>query len=448
MEGLNYKEKNVWEVYNEKEVEEISKDYVLFMSRVKTEREFVKEAEKLLKQKGFSNIDEKGVQSDKLYRKFKEKSIIIFLKGKRGIEEGFNLITAHLDSPRIDLKQKPLYEEGKLAFFETHYYGGIKKYQWATIPLVLRGVIVKEDGSILEINTENDGYFFTIPDLLPHLGRKQMEKKAKEVIPGENLNLLVGSKPLKDEKEEKIKKNILNILNELYGIKEEDFISSELSLVPAGEAREVGFDKSFILSYGHDDRICSYAALRGILDIDKPEKWAIVYLVDKEEIGSEGNTSAQSMFFEETLLKFVKDYSNLLSIYLKSSVLSGDVNAAFDPNYKEVFEPKNTAFINQGVVITKFTGSGGKYHSNDATAEYVGKVRKLFNEEKVVWQTGELGKVDEGGGGTVALFFARKGMDVIDCGPAVLSMHAPFEVASKGDLYATFHGYRVFLEKF
>ena len=314
MEGLNYKEKNVWEVYNEKEIEEISKDYILFMSRVKTEREFVKEAEKLLKQKGFSNIDEKGVQSDKLYRKFKEKSIIIFLKGKRGIEEGFNLITAHLDSPRIDLKQKPLYEEGKLAFFETHYYGGIKKYQWATIPLVLRGVIVKEDGSILEINTENDGYFFTIPDLLPHLGRKQMEKKAKEVIPGENLNLLVGSKPLKDEKEEKIKKNILNILNELYGIKEEDFISSELSLVPAGEAREVGFDKSFILSYGHDDRICSYAALRGILDIDKPEKWAIVYLVDKEEIGSEGNTSAQSMFFEETLLKFVKDYSNLLSI--------------------------------------------------------------------------------------------------------------------------------------
>lgn len=448
MEGLNYKEKNVWEVYNEKEVEEISKDYILFMSRVKTEREFVKEAEKLLKQKGFSNIDEKGVQSDKLYRKFKEKSIIIFLKGKRGIEEGFNLITAHLDSPRIDLKQKPLYEEGKLAFFETHYYGGIKKYQWATIPLVLRGVIVKEDGSILEINTENDGYFFTIPDLLPHLGRKQMEKKAKEVIPGENLNLLVGSKPLKDEKEEKIKKNILNILNELYGIKEEDFISSELSLVPAGEAREVGFDKSFILSYGHDDRICSYAALRGILDIDKPEKWAIVYLVDKEEIGSEGNTSAQSMFFEETLLKFVKDYSKLLSIYLKSSVLSGDVNAAFDPNYKEVFEPKNTAFINQGVVITKFTGSGGKYHSNDATAEYVGKVRKLFNEEKVVWQTGELGKVDEGGGGTVALFFARKGMDVIDCGPAVLSMHAPFEVASKGDLYATFHGYRVFLGKF
>ncbi|MCD6167775.1 MAG: aminopeptidase [Caldisericia bacterium] len=448
MEGLNYKEKNVWEVYNEKEIEEISKDYVLFMSRVKTEREFVKEAEKLLKQKGFSNIDEKGVQSDKLYRKFKEKSIIIFLKGKRRIEEGFNLITAHLDSPRIDLKQKPLYEEGKLAFFETHYYGGIKKYQWATIPLVLRGVIVKEDGSILEINTENDGYFFTIPDLLPHLGRKQMEKKAKEVIPGENLNLLVGSKPLKDEKEEKIKKNILSILNELYGIKEEDFISSELSLVPAGEAREVGFDKSFILSYGHDDRICSYAALRGILDIDKPEKWAIVYLVDKEEIGSEGNTSAQSMFFEETLLKFVKDYSKLLSIYLKSSVLSGDVNAAFDPNYKEVFEPKNTAFINQGVVITKFTGSGGKYHSNDATAEYVGKVRKLFNEEKVVWQTGELGKVDEGGGGTVALFFARKGMDVIDCGPAVLSMHAPFEVASKGDLYATFHGYRVFLEKF
>ncbi|HDJ99974.1 MAG TPA: aminopeptidase, partial [Firmicutes bacterium] len=217
MEGLNYKEKNVWEVYKEKEIEEISKDYVLFMSRVKTEREFVKEAEKLLKQKGFSNIDEKGVQSDKLYRKFKEKSIIIFLKGKRGIEEGFNLITAHLDSPRIDLKQKPLYEEGKLAFFETHYYGGIKKYQWATIPLVLRGVIVKEDGSILEINTENDGYFFTIPDLLPHLGRKQMEKKAKEVIPGENLNLLVGSKPLKDEKEEKIKKNILNILNELYG---------------------------------------------------------------------------------------------------------------------------------------------------------------------------------------------------------------------------------------
>lgn len=448
MEKLSYKEKNTWEVYNEEEIEKISKDYISFMAKVKTEREFVREAEKILKENGFSNIDEEGIDSERLYRKFKEKTLLILIKGNKPIEDGFNLVTAHLDSPRIDLKQKPLYEDEKLAFFETHYYGGIKKYQWVTIPLVLRGVIVKEDGSIVEIDTEKDGYYFSIPDLLPHLGKKQMEKKAKEAVTGENLNLLVGSKPLKGEKEEGIKKNILKVLNEVYGIKEEDFVSSELTLVPYGEPKEIGFDKSFIHSYGHDDRICSFSALKGIISTQKPEKWAVVYLVDKEEIGSEGNTSAQSMFFEETLLKFVKDYSSLLSIYLKSSVLSGDVNVAFDPNYKEVFEPKNTAYINNGVVITKFTGSGGKYHSNDANAEYVGKIRKLFNEEKVVWQTAELGKVDEGGSGTVALFFARKGMDVIDCGPAVLSMHAPFEIASKGDLYATFHGYRVFLEKF
>lgn len=447
LEELKWKKQNVWEVYPEEKIEEFSKTYSIFLSNAKVEREIVLKCEEILKERGFKNIDE-GIDSDRLYKIIKNKSILIIKKGKYDIKEGFNLITAHVDSPRIDLKQNPLYEDTNLAFFETHYYGGIKKYQWVSIPLSLKGVVIDKNGKTINIDSEKDGIIFSITDLLPHLARKQYEKKLSDAIEGENLNLLIGSKPDKDSKEEKVKNYILKLLNKKYGITEEDFVSSELSLVPYGEAKEIGFDKSLILGYGHDDRSCALTAFYAILNSDISEKWSLVYLIDKEEIGSEGNTSAQSIIFDEVLLNFVNDYKDLISVYTKSSVLSGDVNAGFDPNYKEVFEPKNAAYINNGVVMTKFTGRGGKYESNDASAEFVGKVRNLFNENKVIWQTAELGKVDEGGGGTVALFFARKGMDVVDMGPAVLSMHAPFEIISKGDLYATYHAYKVFLEKF
>ncbi|MGQ9844672.1 MAG: aminopeptidase [Caldisericia bacterium] len=447
LEELKWKKQNVWDVYPEEKIEEFSKTYSNFLSTAKVEREIVLKCEEILKERGFKNIDE-GIDSDRLYKVIKNKSILIIKKGKNDIKEGFNLITAHVDSPRIDLKQNPLYEDTNLAFFETHYYGGIKKYQWVSIPLSLKGVVIDKNGKTINIDSEKDGIIFSITDLLPHLARKQYEKKLSDAIEGENLNLLIGSKPDKDSKEEKVKNYILKILNKKYGITEEDFVSSELSLVPYGEAKEIGFDKSLILGYGHDDRSCALTAFYAILDSDISEKWSLVYLIDKEEIGSEGNTSAQSIIFDGILLNFVNDYKDLITVYTKSSVLSGDVNAGFDPNYKEVFEPKNAAYINNGVVMTKFTGRGGKYESNDASAEFVGKVRNLFNENKVIWQTAELGKVDEGGGGTVALFFARKGMDVVDMGPAVLSMHAPFEIISKGDLYATYHAYKVFLEKF
>jgi len=447
VKDLKLKKKNVWEEYKEEEIENLSKFYIKFISEAKTEREASDFIEKILIENGFKNIDE-DKSSDKLYKKIKNKSIFILRKGEKSLNDGFNLVTAHLDSPRIDLKQNPLYEDTSLAFFETHYYGGIKKYQWVSIPLALKGVVIKKNGEVLKIDSEKENIIFSITDLLPHLAKKQYEKKIGEAIEGENLNVLIGSKPLKDEKEEKVKANILKFLYEKYGINEEDFISSELTLVPYGEAKEIGFDKSMILGYGHDDRSCAFSAFYAILNSQKPKRWSIVYLIDKEEIGSEGNTSAQSLLFDEILLNFVNDYKELIKIYSKSTVLSGDVNAAFDPNYKEVYEPKNSAYINNGVVMTKFTGRGGKYESNDASAEYVGKIRNLLNENGVVWQVAELGKVDEGGGGTVAMFFARKGMDVIDMGPAVLSMHAPFEIISKGDLYATFHSYKVFIEKF
>ncbi|HRT36884.1 MAG TPA: aminopeptidase [Caldisericia bacterium] len=447
LEELKRKKRNVWDVYPEEEIEKFSKTYSDFLSEAKTEREIVLKGEEILKEKGFVNIDD-SINGEKLYKKIKNKSLLIIKKGKKSLKEGFNLVTAHIDSPRIDIKQNPLYEDTDIAFLETHYYGGIKKYQWVSIPLALKGVIVDKNGKSININSEKDNIIFSIPDLLPHLARRQAEKKLSEAIEGENLNVLIGSKPEKDSKEDKVKNYILKYLNEKYGIIEEDFISSELSLVPYGEAKDIGFDKSLILGYGHDDRSCALTAFYAILDSEPSEKWSLVYLIDKEEIGSEGNTSAQSMIFDEVLLNFVEDYKELINIYAKSSVLSGDVNAAFDPNYKEVFEPKNSAYINSGVVMTKFTGRGGKYDSNDASAEFIGKVRNLFNENNVVWQTAELGKVDEGGGGTVALFFARKGMDVVDMGPAVLSMHAPFEIISKGDLYSTYHAYKVFLEKF
>lgn len=446
-EALKWKKKNVWEIYREEEIENFAKIYSKFISNAKTEREIVLKAEEILKERGFKNIDD-GLDSDKLYKKIKNKSLLIIKKGKKDLKEGFNLVTAHVDSPRIDIKQNPLYEDTNLAFLDTHYYGGIKKYQWVSIPLSLKGVIIDKNGNAIIIDSEKDGFIFSITDLLPHLAKRQYEKKLQEAIEGESLNVLIGSKPEKEAKEEKVKNYILKYLNEKYGIVEEDFVSSELSLVPYGEAKEIGFDKSLILGYGHDDRSCAISAFYAILDSDGNDRWSIVYLIDKEEIGSEGNTSAQSMIFDEVLLNFVNDYKDLIKVYTKSFVLSGDVNAAFDPNYKEVYEPNNAAHINNGVVMTKFTGRGGKYESNDASAEFVGKVRNILNEEKVVWQTAELGKVDEGGGGTVALFFARKGMDVVDMGPAVLSMHAPFEIISKGDLYATYHAYKVFLTKF
>ena len=453
--------KNVWTNYGKKELaelEKLNKNYRHFLDHGKTERECVKAAVKQAKKEGFKDLKEvirsgeKLQAGDRVYDVFMEKAIALFVIGSKDMEKGMNILGAHIDSPRLDLKQNPLYEDTELAYLDTHYYGGIKKYQWVTIPLAIHGVVAKKDGSVVEINIgeEEDDPVFCISDLLIHLSGEQMEKNGAKVVEGEALNLLIGNMPLKDEEKDAVKKNVLNLLKEKYDIEEEDFLSAELEVVPAGKARECGLDRSMILAYGQDDRVCAYTSLEAILDTKKVKRTACCILVDKEEIGSVGATGMQSRFFENTvaeLLNCMGEYSDLAlrRTLANSKMLSSDVSAAYDPEYASVFEKKNAAYFAKGIVFNKYTGSRGKSGSNDANAEYMAELRKILEKHNVAFQTAELGKVDIGGGGTIAYILALYGMQVIDCGVAVMSMHAPWEIVSKADVYEAKKCYMAFL---
>lgn len=461
MSNKGYEAKNAWMEMEDVEVDEIfsfNREYADFISNNKTEREFVKGSVELLEREGFKNLDDCNElkKGDRVYKVNRDRAIIAAIIGEKPLTEGLRIVGAHIDSPRIDLKPNPLFEDGELAFLDTHYYGGIKKYQWVSIPLAIHGLVVKEDGTKVEIKIgeDEDDPIFYISDLLPHLGKDQMEKKMSEGITGEQLNVLIGSIPHNgDEKKERVKAALLDILAEKYGISGEDLVSAELQIVPALKARDLGFDRGLLAGYGHDDRVCSYTALRGLIDIEEPVYTAMALLVDKEEVGSMGSTGMQSRFFENTVAEMLDltydQYNDLLlrRVCSNSKALSADVNAAYDPDFKDVYANNNTAYLGKGVVLTKYTGARGKAGSSEATAEFVAEVRSLFNEAGVIWQVGELGKVDKGGGGTIAQFLANYSMDVLDCGPAVLSMHSPYEVVSKVDVYNTYLGYNAFFEK-
>jgi aspartyl aminopeptidase len=437
-----YRKKSAWELFSKQQITTaftFAEGYKTFLNQAKTEREAVHviaEAAKKEKKKIVVN---------------KEKSAAIIIKGKKPIRDGLHIVISHIDSPRLDLKQVPLFQdsESHLALFETHYYGGIKKFQWVVIPLALHGVIVKKDGKKITFTLGEDDLdpVFSVPDLLPHLSHDvQDNKKIDEAIKAESLDVVIGSLPARGEFKEKIKAAILEKLHAEYDITEEDFISAELEAVPAFKARDVGFDRSLIGAYGQDDRICAYAALQAILDVKNPEHTILCLFVDKEEIGSEGNASAQAISFLRSLIREQDANVDIDSVLLKSKVISADVSSAVTPNYTDVFELKNATSLGNGVAMSKYTGHGGKYSANDASAEYIAEIRKLLDTAKVPWQTGELGKVDKGGGGTVAKYFSRLGMEVVDLGAPVLSMHSPYEVASKADLYASYLAYLAFLK--
>ena len=470
--------KNTWETYSHKQLKEaeaFAKEYMQFLDEGKTERECVDTIVNTIEKQGYqelsSVIKNKGKlkKGDKVYAVCMNKAIVMFRIGEKPMEEGMNILGAHIDSPRLDVKQNPLYEEGGFAYLDTHYYGGVKKYQWVTIPLALHGVIVKKDGTTVELSVgEDDGDpVFFISDLLIHLAQEQMEKKESKVIEGEALDLIIGNKPLlldkkgdkKDAKdsEEKaaakdaVKKGILAILKEKYDIEEEDFISAELEIVPAGKAREAGFDRSMILAYGQDDRVCAFSSLKAMLEVEESKRTACCLLVDKEEIGSVGATGMESRFFENMVaevLNLLGEYSELTlrRCLSNSCMLSSDVSSAFDPSFASSFDKKNVAYLGGGMVFNKFTGSRGKSGSNDANAEYLAHLRHIFEKEEINFQTAELGKVDLGGGGTIAYILALYGMNVIDSGVAVLNMHAPWEATSKADVYETKRGYVAFLK--
>jgi len=442
IDKYSYKKKSAWDIFNKTQIKQIfnfADEYKSFLNNSKTEREAIKE---ILK---YANKNNKKIFLNK------NSCAAIIVKGEKPISQGLRIVISHVDSPRLDLKQVPIFEDidSNLALFETHYYGGIKKFQWLTIPLSLHGIIIKKDGSKIHFSIgedENDPVFH-VPDILPHLSHDiQDTKKMSDAIKGESLDIVIGSIPVKDSDKEKIKKAILKKLNDDYGIIEEDFISAELEAVPSFKARDIGFDKSLIGSYGQDDRASVFCSLKSILNLKKPKYTAISLFVDKEEIGSEGVTSAQSASFLRLIIKGIDPKIDIDNVMLKSKVISADVDAAVTPNYTEVFELKNSASLGNGVAMSKFTGHGGKYSANDASAEYVSEIRMLLNKMKIPWQTGELGKVDKGGGGTVAKFYSRLGMEVIDLGPPVLSMHSPFEVTSKADIYSTYLAYKAFQE--
>lgn len=457
-ESLSYENKNRFHQFDQaekKQVFDFCEDYRKFITQAKTEREFCEDTCRLLEANGFTALEEKDrlKAGDKVYTVNRGKGVIAAVIGSSSMEAGINLVGAHIDSPRLDLKPNPLYEDQGIAFFKTHYYGGIKKYQWTTIPLALHGVAALEDGTQIKIVVgENaDDPVFCVTDLLPHLAQKQMTQKMNEAISGENLNVILGNIDCEDEDvKEGVKETILRILFEKYDIKEEDLLSSEIEVVPAFDARDVGLDRSMIGGYGQDDRVCAYTALRALLDIKNPAKTAVCLLVDKEEVGSMGATGMQSRYFENVMAKLCAKsadvYSDLIlrECLSNSTCLSADVGAAFDPNYPEVSEKKNSPFLNCGIVLTKYTGSRGKGGASDASAELVAKMRRIFNENQVEWQMGELGKVDMGGGGTIAQFVANLDMDVLDAGVPLLSMHSPFELAGKLDIYMTYKGYREF----
>lgn len=461
--------RNAWKTYGEEELlllEKTAKAYKEFLDAGKTERECVTRLVNEAEAFGYRSLEsyiESGEPlkaGDKVYSVFMKKAMALFQIGTESLENGMNILGAHIDSPRLDLKQNPLYEDTDMAYLDTHYYGGVKKYQWVSIPLALHGVVVKKDGTVVpvEIGEKEDDPVLTITDLLIHLSAKQLEKAAKEVIEGEGLDVLIGSRPLcgntKEEKEEAnaVKANILQLLNETYGIEEEDFLSAEIEVVPAGKARDCGLDRSMILAYGQDDRVCAYTSFLAMMEAEAGQRTLCCLLVDKEEIGSVGATGMRSRFFENTvaeLLASMGAYSDLaLRRTLQNSrMLSSDVSAAYDPLYAEAFEKKNTAYFGRGLVFNKYTGSRGKSGSNDANAEYIGKLRAIFDRNEVAYQTAELGKVDFGGGGTIAYISALYCMEVIDSGVAVLSMHAPWEVTSKADVYEAKKGYLAFLKE-
>lgn len=440
------------ESYDREKVDAFCKGYADFLTVGKTERLCVKEAVRLAKQAGFTEFDGSKVYSagDKVFVNNRGKSAAFAVIGTEPVENGVRIAAAHIDSPRLDLKPNPLYEDSELALFKTHYYGGIKKYQWTTVPLALHGVFCKKDGTTVEVSIgeEPDEPVFVVTDLLPHLAQDQYKRTPGELIRGEELNILVGSRPFKDDEgSELVKLNILNILFEKYGITEEDFLSAELECVPAGKPRDIGFDRSMIGSYGHDDRVCAYPCLMASLKVEAPKFTTLTVLADKEETGSDGNTGMNSTFLEF----FVEDLAamqggNGYKALRNSKCLSADVNAAFDPTFPDVMERKNAAFVNYGAVITKYTGSRGKGGTSDASAEYVAWIRNILDKAGVIWQTGELGKVDLGGGGTVAMYIANLGVDTVDLGVPVLSMHAPFEVVSKLDVYNTYLAVKALFE--
>jgi len=459
---MNMYKKNAWEQYDEAElakVEAFAAKYKAYLDAGKTERECVTEAVKLAEAAGFIDLDKVIREGGKLeagarvYRNWMGKDIMLFIVGSKPMQEGMNILGAHIDSPRIDVKQNPLYEDEGIAYLDTHYYGGIKKYQWVTIPLAMHGVICKKDGSTVTIaigEDENDPVFY-ISDLLIHLAADQMSATAAKVIEGEALNLIIGSQPLKGEEKEAVKANVLKLLKDKYDVEEEDFISAELEIVPAGKSRDVGFDRALIAGYGHDDRVCAYPSMAAVLDFEgTPEYTLCAVLTDKEEIGSVGATGMNAKYFENTvaeLYNLVHGYCALgMTRTLQNSrMLSSDVSAGYDPNFAGVFEKKNAAIVGKGVCFNKFTGSRGKSGSNDANAEFIGRLRKIMDDHNVNWQTAELGKVDLGGGGTIAYICALYGMEVIDSGVAVLSMHAPLEIISKADLYEAVKAYKAFM---
>lgn len=432
--------------------DEFNEGYKAFLNTAKTEREAVTEIVRLAETKGFKAYErgKKYKAGDKFYFVNRAKSVILTVMGKQDISKGIRLAAAHIDSPRLDMKQNPLYEDKEIAYFKTHYYGGIKKYQWPTVPLSLHGVIIKGDGSSVNVRIgEDEGDpVFCISDILPHLADSQYKRPTPQLIRGEELNIIVGSRPFKDDKvSNKVKLNIMAILNEKYGIVEDDFVSAELEAVPAFKAADVGFDRSMVGSYGQDDRVCAYTSLMAILDIKKPDMTCMTVLTDKEETGSDGNTGLNSSY----LPYFINDLAAVYgaqgyNVMSNSECLSADVNAAVDPTFCEPFEIRNASQINYGVVATKFTGARGKAGTSDASAEFVGRVRNLFDKHGIIWQTGELGKVDAGGGGTVAQYIANLDLDVIDVGVPVLSMHAPFEITSKLDNYMAYRSFVVFFE--
>jgi len=437
-----YKKKSAWDILSKNQIKNafnFCEDYKKFLNEAKTEREAV------------NKISETAKLNNKKIKINRDKAVAIIVLGKKPASKGFRIVISHIDCPRLDLKQIPLYEDtsSNVALFETHYYGGIKKFHWVTIPLALHGVVIKKDGKKVKFTLgENESDpIFSVPDLLPHLSHKVQDiKKLDEAITGESLDIMVGSQPVKGDFPEKIKVSILEKLNKDYGLTEEDFISSELEAVPAYKARDMGFDRSLIGAYGQDDRACAYASLKAIMDLKNPEHTTIALFVDKEEVGSEGNTTAQVTSFLRSIIKEIDPKLDVDDAMLKSKVVSADVNAAVTPNYLDVFELKNAATLGNGVVMSKFSGHGGKYSANDASAEYVAEIKSLLIKGKIPWQTAELGKVDNGGGGTVAKYFSRLGMEVIDLGPAVMSMHSPFEITSKVDIYSTYLAYSAFLK--
>lgn len=449
---------NAWKTYEDDtllKVEELARAYRKYLDNGKTERECVNEAVRMAKERGFVELERAASlqAGDKVYSVQMGKAVSLFVVGERPLKEGMNIIGAHIDSPRMDLKQNPLYEDSDLVYLDTHYYGGIKKYQWVALPLALHGVVAKKDGTLVEIviGEDDEDPVVGISDLLIHLSATQMEKKGSLVIEGEELNVIVGGKPLKDAESEPCKSLILQILKEKYGIEEEDFLSAEIEVVPAGKSRDFGLDRSMILGYGHDDRVCAYAALDAIFRLgDVPTYTCCAILADKEEIGSVGATGMQARYFENAVAELMErkgEYSemDLRRALANSRMLSCDVSAGFDPNFAGVFEKKNAAFLGRGVCFNKYTGARGKSGSNDANAEFIGKLRRLFDENDVRFQTAELGKVDQGGGGTIAYICALYGMEVIDSGVAVLSMHAPWEIINKADLYEAAKAYHTFM---